>query len=361
MVMLGSNDVLQNGTLDGLLDAREDAYRSGAVVIGYVIDLGVAAHAMLSGDHERATEILAGCADPIERMGLTNLTQYAAVVHAGIAAQENRRADMERELRRFRQLGGDATPYTAMASGACEAVCCLLEEDRDGARDALAKAAAYEEANPSVFHNSGRYGLFLLLRAVDGTLSAAEYGLAARTTSSRLIWNRQFAGLAHAVLLGRAGQGAAAEEAVRNAGESDGRFAWARQLGRRLAAEAAIADGWGDPVAWLREAEAYFYGTGRTTVASACRALLRQTGASVAQRRGGHERIPEQLRRVGVTTREHEVMELLARRLTNKQIGARLHISPRTVEKHVASLIAKTALRDRSALSNLASAVAQHR
>lgn len=54
------------------------------------------------------------------------------------------------------------------------------------------------------------------------------------------------------------------------------------------------------------------------------------------------ERIPRQLRQRGVTIREYEVYELVLLGLGNKEIGARLHISPRTVEKHVASLLVKT-------------------
>jgi hypothetical protein len=48
--------------------------------------------------------------------------------------------------------------------------------------------------------------------------------------------------------------------------------AWYRQYARRLAAEAALAGGWGAPVAWLREAAGYFAGRGDERVAAACRA-----------------------------------------------------------------------------------------
>ena len=41
------------------------------------------------------------------------------------------------------------------------------------------------------------------------------------------------------------------------------------------------------------------------------------------------------------TAREREVLELLARGLPNKQVAARLGISPHTVKFHVASLLAK--------------------
>ena len=62
--------------------------------------------------------------------------------------------------------------------------------------------------------------------------------------------------------------------------------AWYRQYARRLAAEAALADGWGEPVAWLREAAAYFAARGDDRVAAACRALLRRAGAPVPRPAG---------------------------------------------------------------------------
>jgi len=51
-----------------------------------------------------------------------------------------------------------------------------------------------------------------------------------------------------------------------------------------------------------------------------------------------------------VTTREYEVLVLLLDRLGNKEIAGRLYISPRTVEKHVASLLVKTGQDARPAL-----------
>jgi DNA-binding NarL/FixJ family response regulator len=48
------------------------------------------------------------------------------------------------------------------------------------------------------------------------------------------------------------------------------------------------------------------------------------------------------LRSAGVTVREYEILRLVAQRLSNREIATRLHLSPRTVEKHVASLMVKT-------------------
>ncbi|MEU6940577.1 helix-turn-helix transcriptional regulator [Streptomyces rubiginosohelvolus] len=57
------------------------------------------------------------------------------------------------------------------------------------------------------------------------------------------------------------------------------------------------------------------------------------------------------LRRFGITAREFEVAQLLTERVANKDIAVLLHISPRTVEKHVASLLRKTGHPDRTAFA----------
>jgi DNA-binding CsgD family transcriptional regulator len=73
----------------------------------------------------------------------------------------------------------------------------------------------------------------------------------------------------------------------------------------------------------------------------------------VGQRRDGRDAIPQPLRASGVTVREYEILGLLAVRLSNREIAEQLHLSPRTVEKHVAGLMAKTGSADRAALRGL--------
>jgi len=57
------------------------------------------------------------------------------------------------------------------------------------------------------------------------------------------------------------------------------------------------------------------------------------------------------LRAAGVTAREAEVLACLGMRLTNAEVGERLHISVRTVESHVAALLRKLGEPDRRALA----------
>jgi DNA-binding NarL/FixJ family response regulator len=60
-----------------------------------------------------------------------------------------------------------------------------------------------------------------------------------------------------------------------------------------------------------------------------------------------------------VTVREYDVFQLLAHRLGNTDIARRLLISPKTVEKHVSSLMAKTKLPDRVTLFDYAAAISR--
>jgi DNA-binding NarL/FixJ family response regulator len=86
----------------------------------------------------------------------------------------------------------------------------------------------------------------------------------------------------------------------------------------------------------------------------ACRALLKSEGHTAPRRRTADPELPAALVSAGVTMREAEVLDLLADRLSNREIAAQLFISPRTVEKHVAALLAKLGAEDRSALTGMA-------
>ncbi|MDF5733159.1 MAG: response regulator transcription factor [Rhizonema sp. PD38] len=55
-----------------------------------------------------------------------------------------------------------------------------------------------------------------------------------------------------------------------------------------------------------------------------------------------------------LTPREQEVLELLTHGLSNAEIGQKLHLSPRTVEKYVSSLLRKTATSNRAELVRFA-------
>jgi DNA-binding CsgD family transcriptional regulator len=121
-----------------------------------------------------------------------------------------------------------------------------------------------------------------------------------------------------------------------------------RPLGLRLVAEAAIAQGWGEPVTWLREALAFFDERGYPAVAAACRKLLVRAGAPLPRRGRGSSMVPPALRARGVTSREVDVVALVMEGLSNRQIGERLYLSPKTIEKHIEHLMDKMGVASRA-------------
>jgi DNA-binding CsgD family transcriptional regulator len=161
---------------------------------------------------------------------------------------------------------------------------------------------------------------------------------------------RGWVGHARAVILGRQGRAAEAEEAFARADTDLAPCDWYRHHARRLVAEAALVDGWGDPKRWLADALAFFDPAGPPAVASACRSLLRQAGAPVPRRRRAAPDLPGPLAAKRVTPREAEVLALLAEGRSTKEIAARLYLSPKTVERHIANLAAKVGVESRSEL-----------
>jgi DNA-binding CsgD family transcriptional regulator len=56
----------------------------------------------------------------------------------------------------------------------------------------------------------------------------------------------------------------------------------------------------------------------------------------------------------GLTAREVEIVALLREGLTNAEIGARLHISPKTVDHHVSAVLAKLGMESRREVAKAA-------
>jgi DNA-binding CsgD family transcriptional regulator/tetratricopeptide (TPR) repeat protein len=108
-----------------------------------------------------------------------------------------------------------------------------------------------------------------------------------------------------------------------------------------------------DPVrvSWLREALDQFTWGGWERTAARVRRLLRAAGAPVPRARRSAAAVPDTLRACGVTRREADILALLAAGLTNADIAAQLHLSVRTVESHVSSLLAKLGARNRTDLA----------
>ncbi|WP_436497761.1 ATP-binding protein [Actinokineospora sp. HUAS TT18] len=358
LIRLGNDDALRHGGLHRLERARDQATRAGAVTARYQAEASIALHTILRGDHDAADATIKSVLAATTRLKLLETTQYALLLAAVLAAHRGNRRDMDTALTEFRHWQGDPALHAPRVHGLAGTFCALLEEDRPRATADLARAVASEDTGGSVFPLSGRYGLHLLLQVLAGEADWTDYLEVTANPACALRWDRQFTLFAQAVLLGRAGKLTEATAAADDAIRAGAPYAMSRHLALRLVAEPAIDAGWGDAIGWLRTAEDHFHRTDVPAVAGACRALLRRAGAKVSQRREGADGIPTELRSAGITVREFEVLTLLVGRLGNREIGDRLHLSPRTVERHVSSLITKTGLRNRIALGELAAEIA---
>jgi DNA-binding CsgD family transcriptional regulator len=85
---------------------------------------------------------------------------------------------------------------------------------------------------------------------------------------------------------------------------------------------------------------------GATPLATAISGDLVGLGESVERRLGRRE--AARLADGGLTRRELEVLRLVARGMTSREIGGALFLSPRTVEMHVGSALAKLDCRTRA-------------
>lgn len=347
---MSGNAWLAEGDTSGLLAAREEALRLGSVNVVHTVDGILVLDAVLRGEHATAQSAAADCLAVVRRLRLAPVVRYVLMARAALEAHRADRAAMEETLAAFTEWDGAGSQEEPLSIGLARAFCALLEEDRDLARAELRAVQALEADNPSTYHLGGTHGLVLLLDVLAGDADRPRHDEITATATARMRWNRQFVLFADAVLLGREGSGPGASAAVESALAAAEPYPLARHLGLRLIAEAAHQDGWGDPVGWLRQAEHYFHERDVAAVTGACRAALRRLGAPVHQHRTGTRSIPRELRAQGVTVREFDVFRLLAERLSNKDIADRLFISPRTAEKHIASLITKTGAANRADL-----------
>ncbi|MFD7136492.1 AAA family ATPase [Streptomyces sp. NPDC059894] len=356
---IGGNEWLAEGDTTGLLAARAEALRLGSVSIVHTVDGILVLDAVLRGAYDAAREAAAETLAVVRRLRLAPAVRYVLMALATLEAHLGDRRAMETALEAFAEWEGAGSQEEPLTLGMARAFCALMEEDRDLARAELRALTALEKDNPSTYHLGGTHGVGLLLDVLSGSVSRARYEEVAATAAGQMRWNRQFVTLAGAVLLGREGQGARATEEAEAALREAACHPAALHLGLRLVSDAAHEDGWGEPVAWLRRAEHYFHEQDVPAVTNACRAALRRLGAPVHQHRSGTSGIPEDLRALGVTVREFDVFRLLAERLSNKDIADRLFISPRTAEKHIASLMTKTGAANRAELSARSTALPQ--
>ncbi|MFI9000684.1 AAA family ATPase [Streptomyces sp. NPDC053541] len=343
----------RDGLTAAVEETRRAAERAGLAPQAHETGFALALDAVRRGRSGPAAELIRDGERDAAHRGMGRAVALWRLAEAVRVAHRGRPEELREALGRLGPVLDAAPGLRAMEFGLARGFCSLLQEDHEAAEREFAQALAYDAENP-VACDFGRHGVALLCGVLAGRAGRRHHDLALAAGAAAARWNRPFAGLADAVLLGREGRAAEATAAAGAALVAAAPYPLAGRLGMRLVAPVAYEDGWGAPAEWAREAEEFFHATGLPAVAGACRGLLRAMGVPVRQRRSGTDRVPAPLRRCGITVREFEVARLLAERFGNRDIAGRLHISPRTVEKHVSSLLQKTGHPNRAAFASAA-------
>lgn len=350
---LGTVEMLRDARAGRLEQARSEAARAGAVGLAAGISINIAALMVMTGRFDDAMTVARETERTAGRLGLIPL-QAAALLMQGFAmAHQGRFRDMERYLAAAEAAAPGDPDLAAGAWGIGRGIGALLAEDRVAARQAFARACARAPDQHARILNPFE-GPELLLRVLAGEAGPAEFNAASAGVVKAARWPELWFGAAQAVTAGAAGDPAGASAALAAALAAGDRYPVFSALAMRLVAEAALRDGWGDPGTLLRRAETTFTRLRLARAAAACRALLKATGQAAPRRRAADAGLPTALISAGVTAREAEVLDLLADRMSNREIAGLLFLSPRTVEKHVAALLAKLGSEDRNALARLA-------
>lgn len=355
---LATVDLLADGSTGRLCEVRKLAQQAGIISIATVIDLQLANVWSLGPDLDLTLAAARQCERGATQVSAHRIEAMALCLQALVFAIRSDGRAAEQATERAEAILPTAPEVMLHSRGQVAVVASLFRDDISRALRDSSEAMStygtqvlngpergrgfYSAAQAPLVARGRSWALAALLQAAcDGDARGAiERAEAAGATVG---WNRGCLAYAEAVLAGQAGH---RERASALAAEGSACFApfasWWNHLAQRLVAPAALRDGWGQPVCWMRDAAAGFEATGHDRLAAACRGILRKAGERVPRSGRGVAQVPPQMRRLGVTSREMDVFLLVAQGFSNSEIAARLFISPKTVETHVASLVAKT-------------------
>ncbi|MDQ4051350.1 MAG: AAA family ATPase [Actinomycetota bacterium] len=344
---LGTLDLLGGGPLDRLAQARKAALGAGALATAATASLQMAAWFINHAEPQGTLEAGRSCAAEARRLRLPLVEGLGFALQAVAHALLDQQAEMEAAIEQAVASSGGHPEVRGVTLLMAQALLWVVREDRARALRELDAGMELLRGTPVTAPGRGLWALVHALDVGDGEAAVAEVEASGLTTYWLI---RGWVGHARAVTLGRQGRTVEAEDAFIRADADLAPCDWYRHHARRLVAEAAIADGWGNPTRWLAEALAFFDPSGPPAVASACRSLLRQAGAPVPRRRRPVPELPARVATLGVTPREAEVLAFLAEGRSTRDIAARLYVSPKTVERHISNLAVKVGVGGRSEL-----------
>jgi DNA-binding CsgD family transcriptional regulator/tetratricopeptide (TPR) repeat protein len=346
---LGTVDMFLHVDGTRLRSARDAAAAVGALALAGGAEVNLAAVYTMRGEHPEAMRAAVRAEEIGRRIHSVPLIAGGLVFRGVVATHQGCYADMRAHVRAAEEIAGDDPDVIVGTWAMCRGMAGLLREDHTSAHHAFATAASRIADLPALAI-SPVAGPQLLLNATRAEVDLAAVARFQAEQAHGARWSQLWGDLAQAVLLGAGGEVEAARAIVERAVSVGAPMPLFQAVGLRLVGEVAARDCWGDPRAWLTTAAATFDHFEHERPAAACRSLIRRTGARVPRARRTDAVVPATLRARGVTARELEVLDLLVERHANREIAARLFLSPRTVEKHVGSLFTKLAVTGREEL-----------
>jgi DNA-binding CsgD family transcriptional regulator len=346
---LGTIDMFETLGTARFEEARREALAAGAISMVAMVDLQLAATYSARGQAGLTLAAAGRCEEASRQFGLVSLPTSLALQAVAHGLSGNRTA-METLAAQARAIDGDrdTVEMSTLANGL--ALYHLGEGQLPEALDAMDRAMDVLRAVGGAHDFPGRWALLRTVTDAGGAQARDE----CRRLSFDTAMSRATLTAADAVAVGREGGDAASIFAAADRALGRIESGFTRSLARLLAAPCAYRDGWGEPAVWLREALSNFEQLGLPNFAGQCRAALRAMGEPVPRRpRSEAPRVTGLLAARGVTPREAEVLAQIAAGRSNREIAGALHLSVRTVEKHVERLLMKTG-HSRSELARFA-------
>ena len=318
----------------------ECAREAGALSV-LAVSLNVLAQVMaLAGEFAGASMRVAEADAVVEATG-TQVAPYGALVLAGMRGHESTATPLIEATIREATAGGQGTAvqYARWADA-------ILLNGLGRYRDALAAARAASEDTPELF-----VSVWATIEMIEAATRSDERELAeqalGRVIAATAVADDDWAAAIRARSAALLSDTDAAEPLYREAIERLGRTRlrpelarshllfgeWLRRENRRLDARAE-----------LRAAHELFVALGMEAFAERARGELQATGEKVRKRTLGT--------RDELTPQELQIARLARDGLSNPEIGARLFLSPRTVEWHLRKVFAKLEIRSRRELVN---------
>ena len=272
---------------------------AGAPGLLAAVDFHIAAIHGVRFEPEPALAAARRCLDEARRVGVVRQQAWGWILIGQAHAVAGRRAQAAAAADEAERLAPGDQEILGLAAGTCRGLASLLAGDRD--RAVAQFRAGVEQLRPLPRVPLPPWYLWPLIALIwtdtDGphALTDADDPALRVAAGPDALWH-----LAAAVAAGHTGDLAAAQTHLEHA-EQGFRglpgFTGYRHIGLRLAAEAAITDGWGDPGGWLTDAETWSTSLGFDAFAASCRALQRRAGVPQTTTRPGRHQGPGRARR----------------------------------------------------------------